>query len=212
MIQVWIGNIEALAQKEIYQACYRTLPPWRQKKADGYRRKEDRMRSVGAWVLYEQMRQHYQVAREAPFNLSHSGAYAMCAIEDSGAREVQVGCDIQENRRFSTRFAERYYAKEECAQLEGFVQADYEEACNRLWTLKESFVKAIREGMRLPFAEFAISLQKEAELIRQPKEYPGAYYFTEYEVEGLPYHIAVCSNTKDIERQLRVVTLGKGEE
>lgn len=212
MIQTWIGDVKALAQEEIYQAGYRNLPSWRQKKADSLKRQEDRMRSVGAWMLYEQMRRHYQVSEEAPFNLSHSGDYVMCALEVSGQEKAQVGCDIQERRRFSKGFAERYYAEEELRELEALSGEVFEDACNRLWVCKESFVKAIREGMRLPFSDFAISLRKEAELIRQPKTYPGAYYLIEYEVEGLPYHMAVCSTTKDIERQLRVVTLGEHKE
>lgn len=86
------------------------------------------------------------------FNLSHSGEYALCAVSDH-----PVGCDVEKLAAPELRVAERFFAPEELALL----RAEHDAAAQarlfyRLWTLKESFLKATGLGLSLPLDCFSV--------------------------------------------------------
>ena len=56
MVRVYIAKITPLLIEENYRAYYRKIPAWRQEKADKLRFKEDKARSVGAWILWEKIK------------------------------------------------------------------------------------------------------------------------------------------------------------
>ena len=63
--------------------------------------------------------------------------------------------------------------------------------------LKESFIKAIRLGMKQDLCEFEIALDEpEARLVRQPDTFPEKYYYQEYRTDAGDARIAVCSTEK----------------
>ena len=61
MVRVYIAKITPLLIEENYRAYYRKIPAWRQEKADKLRFKEDKARSVGAWILWEKIKKAGQV-------------------------------------------------------------------------------------------------------------------------------------------------------
>ena len=71
------------------------------------------------------------------FNLSHSGEWAVCAISSS-----PVGIDIQHCDEGRRDVASRFFHREEIRYLDSLPQFRRDEGFYRLWTLKESFVKA----------------------------------------------------------------------
>ena len=81
------------------------------------------------------------------------------------------------------------------------------EAFYRYWVLKESFVKAVREGLRLELQSFEIRIEKGGPvLIRQPEAYPETYYYHEYELEAGDAKCAVCSTSPEFS-ELRIIEL-----
>ena len=83
---------------------------------------------------------------EFHFSLSHSGDYSICAVGKS-----PVGADIEAIGNDKERIAERFFAKEE----QGFIKDS--ESFYRIWTLKESFMKAVGLGMKLPMDSFTVT-------------------------------------------------------
>ena len=83
------------------------------------------------------------------YNLSHSGAYVALAFSD-----VAVGIDLEKPRRNQMRLVERFFAEEESRLL---LQNWSDEAFTRMWTRKESFIKACGIGMRMPLAGFSVA-------------------------------------------------------
>lgn len=85
------------------------------------------------------------------FNISHCNGLAMCAVADS-----PIGADAENIRNFSERVIKRCFTRPEA----DFVSksAFPERAFFQLWTLKESYVKAIGTGISCPLknAEFII--------------------------------------------------------
>lgn len=84
-------------------------------------------------------------AAELSFNLSHSANAICCAV----GRDCQLGIDIEQrgkNRRFS-EIAELYFSRAEADYLHGLDPPAQRREFYRLWTLKESLIKARREGI-----------------------------------------------------------------
>ena len=90
------------------------------------------------------------------FNLSHSGTLAMGIFSDR-----EVGCDVQEivaEERIE-KIYRRFFHPEEISYLDGQPKEERVRAFTRLWSLKESFVKASGEGLKRSFDSFCISLE-----------------------------------------------------
>jgi 4'-phosphopantetheinyl transferase len=90
-----------------------------------------------------------------PFNVAHTDGLVMCGIGND-AHEL-IGVDVERlNRRTDPAIADRYFSKPEVRYLNTY-RSDVErrDAFLRIWTLKESFIKAIGTGLQTPLADFA---------------------------------------------------------
>ena len=90
-----------------------------------------------------------------PFNIAHTEGLVMCGI---GSRSLtQLGVDVERlGRQTDPELAERFFSQPEVRYLNGHQCADARRhAFLRVWTLKESFIKAIGTGMQTPLADFA---------------------------------------------------------
>lgn len=202
MIQTWIADVTPLLEEQIYRKYYALLPGWRKEKADQLRLAQDRARSVGAWILYQRMLEEYECSEEAVYNLSHSGRYALCSLEVSGetAGAIQLGCDVEMIGEFRPKLAKRFFCpSEEAYILEQSTPELRAEAFYRYWVLKESFVKATREGLRIDLRSFEIRIGDGApQLLRQPEGYKEQYYYREYQAEAGDARVAVCSTDPEL--------------
>ena len=88
------------------------------------------------------------------FSLSHSGCYSLCAVSDG-----EIGADIQEQRQFNERLAKRFFSEAELAHILAADDRDY--AFSRIWALKESYIKALGKGLRMPLNSFSIHFENE---------------------------------------------------
>jgi len=205
MIQTWLADVSALHKESVYQKYYQMVPAYRKEKADRLRNQEDKALSIGAWVLYQKMQKEYGLSENALFNLSHSGTFALCSVEDSGISEGKLGCDLEKIREIRKNVAKRAFCESEYQAI-----LNDETLFYRYWVLKESFVKATRVGLKLGLNTFEIGFEegKYPYLIRQPEAFPGKFYFKEYDMEKQTYRIAVCSDSSEFAPELKAVTLG----
>lgn len=91
------------------------------------------------------------------FNLSHSGSFALCALDGS-----PVGVDIEVIRPHHPRLAERVCSP---AELEWVgAQADPLRALLSLWTKKEARVKQDGRGLTVPLREIYVPFDDDAVL------------------------------------------------
>jgi len=88
-----------------------------------------------------------------PFNVAHTDGMVLFADSQGGS----VGVDVERiSRRTDVALAERYFAKPEVEYVMDHFDADMKlHAFLRVWTLKESFIKAIGTGLSMPLADFA---------------------------------------------------------
>lgn len=90
-----------------------------------------------------------------PFNIAHTDGLVMCGIADDATLEL-VGVDVEPiNRRTTTDLAERYFSPPEVAALRAQPNHEQKRFFLRIWTLKESFIKALGTGLSTPLADFA---------------------------------------------------------
>jgi 4'-phosphopantetheinyl transferase len=90
-----------------------------------------------------------------PFNIAHTDGLVLCGI--GSAAHKLVGIDVERlNRRTDPAIADRYFSQPEVRYLETFQDDSLRSnAFLRIWTLKESFIKAIGTGLQTPLADFA---------------------------------------------------------
>lgn len=110
---------------------------------------------------------------EYEFSLSHSAHFAACALSD-----VPIGLDIQVLSRCEERLVKRFFAEGEQAAV--FSSNDRDKTFTRLWCRKESFLKAIGTGLRLPLGSFDVSAQNTMLPFRGTE-----YGFREYRTDDL---------------------------
>ena len=94
------------------------------------------------------------------FNLSHSGERAVLAV--TNGREV--GIDLEQEHQLEVlAFARLFFSPGERLALEITPPAERLRAFFKVWTRKESFIKAIGSGLSFPLAGFHVSLDEDAD-------------------------------------------------
>ena len=181
-MEIYIADIRVLSEEEVFHKKQHLLTKERKEKIAGYHSAGDRQRGAAAGLLLEYglRKKGYTLCEDVPgkkqvhlaqgeygkpyladvagvyFNLSHTGDYAAAVFAES-----EVGIDIECIRTANIRLAQRFFSEEEYAYLESIQrECGQGERLNgeftRLWTRKESYVKAVGEGMHLPLTDFNV--------------------------------------------------------
>ena len=117
------------------------------------------------------------------FNISHSGDRAVCALG-----QMELGIDVEYAREIKDNLIDRTLADREKSWLEQ--RHDRKTAFIRLWTLKESYIKATGEGLLTELKTVEFLLPEEdggGEIICNQK----GYVFYQRELAGDCY-LSLC--------------------
>lgn len=134
------------------------------------------------------------------FNISHSGDLVVCAVD-----YLSVGIDVELIDKPHLEVAKRFFTRDEYRDLiskEGFERvSDF----YRLWTLKESYIKAVGRGLSIPLNSFSIQVKNGHYVVEGTGQRKENYFLKQYDV-GNDYKLAVCSpNNKFVSK---VIMLG----
>ena len=129
-------------------------------------------------------------------SISHSGPYIACAFGD---KPVGVDTEMWKAHPKWRRIVDKMHLREREAFDRACGGAASEEAeepveafCD-LWVRKESFLKAIGEGLRIPLYAFDTTEERvRQELRKEP------YFIRNYRVEKEPVSIAVCAGEEKL--------------
>jgi len=92
------------------------------------------------------------------FNISHSGRHVVVAFSDHN-----VGVDVEAIKKDRRKIAQRFFTESEIEDMNSMGgEGEQIRYFYQLWTLKESYMKAIGDGMTMSLSSFAFN-QKEAE-------------------------------------------------
>lgn len=94
------------------------------------------------------------------FNLTHSKGRVALAL----GRHNLIGIDLEslKARRRSREIADRHFSPWEVEQLLALDEAAQQARFYELWTLKESYIKATGEGLKIPLDSFGFDFNDEA--------------------------------------------------
>ena len=190
---LYIAGIDEIPNDDFTE----TISEYRLKKAKNYKNEDDRKLSILSSLLLDKaLKKHdlsernmkytfnaygkpyFANAEDLHFSISHSGEYAMVVLSDK-----EIGCDIQQIKDINLSIADRFFTAEE----RKYVKCT--ENFFRIWTLKESFIKAIGKGLALPLNSFSIKgLDSDKSYCEYNRE---LYEFKEFD-KMAGYCIAVC--------------------
>ena len=153
---LYLLPIEKASEKD--ESYYARYFPERLERAKGFRHEDDRLRCLAGSLLLREVlgldeaRLSFSAngkpsASGQPFNLSHSGEYAVLAVSD-----LPVGVDMERCSLRHVRVANSVFTE---AELQ-WMHEDAEARFTLLWTLKEAVSKALGLGLQLKFSEFDV--------------------------------------------------------
>ena len=188
-MKLLIENIASVAEVDLQnKPDYVTDERW--ERICRIRPMEDKKRSLLAGKMLNQMCREYNIeepqygtvasgkpillnASELAFNVSHSGEYVLLAYK----KDVKsIGADIQQIRNVSDGLKKRLLHTDEWRRMEeklseGTQSEDSEVVLNRIWAIKESFVKMTGEGLSHDFRKICIDFEKKIVVDETGKEF-----------------------------------------
>ncbi len=129
------------------------------------------------------------------FSISHTDGMCVCIVS-----EVNCGIDIEKIESFHPKAAKRLFSKAELA----YTESDAEKFC-RIWTLKESYSKAVGTGLRSSMKNTEFTVDDNFKILCSDMQYS----VTQYKFEN--YIISVCLETPD-KPLISDITLKKFQE
>ncbi|MEA5109308.1 4'-phosphopantetheinyl transferase Sfp [bioreactor metagenome] len=126
------------------------------------------------------------------FNISHSGDWVVAALSSSA-----VGVDVERMRKVPEGVANRFFSEKEKAWLASANDGkEKAEIFFTLWTLKESFLKAIGTGLTRSLSTFTIVNDARGLFSLEDDSGSGRYYLKNWPFrEG--YKLSACSGIPD---------------
>ncbi|MDQ0273721.1 4'-phosphopantetheinyl transferase family protein [Cytobacillus purgationiresistens] len=121
------------------------------------------------------------------FNLSHSGNWVVCALDS-----YPVGIDIEEIRPIDFSLANRFFSPKEVLELNVAPEGKKLSKFYALWTLKESYIKAVGKGLSIPLDSFSILTKNIDTPELSDKHKTGLYFFKQYDIDS-KYKLSVCA-------------------
>lgn len=124
------------------------------------------------------------------FNISHSGDWIVCGFDDK-----PIGIDVEKMKSPNLDIAERFFSPREHNDL--LAKAELTEKRSYfydLWTLKESYIKALGMGLSRGLSTFSIVFNDRKPHVEDYLEKSNGhiYHFKQYFIDA-SHKIAVCA-------------------
>ncbi|TKI55057.1 4'-phosphopantetheinyl transferase superfamily protein [Brevibacillus antibioticus] len=222
MMNIYAVKCPAVIDPELYNSFLQGLSKEKQERVSRYRRLEDSYRALLADVLVrslisemceipnEQIEFVYNAYgkpsfKQFPsfcFNVSHSGEWVVCITHVS-----QVGIDVEQIcSPVEFELAERFFASTEVEDL--FAKHPDEQLAYfyDLWTLKESYIKAVGKGLSIPLQSFSIRKHPDNSITLSQQASDVAWCFRQYEIDP-GYKLSACGMTNQFADQVIIFDL-----
>ncbi len=163
-------NVNELITVERVQRLMNLVSPQKQAKLQKMHFEKDRIRgAVGEVLIKELIKKHYDLSRSEinflynpygkPYiehseavhlNISHSGDWVLAVVDKN-----EIGIDVEKKDVYEWDIANRFFSYEENQYLKTLQPMAFDEGFIRLWTLKESYIKAVGKGLSIPLDSFS---------------------------------------------------------
>ncbi|MBA4534784.1 4'-phosphopantetheinyl transferase family protein [Brevibacillus halotolerans] len=220
MTNVFALHIPAELEKDTFTRLLDHVSQEKREKILRFHRREDAYRGLLADLLvrYILLTHHFISKEEIQFeyneygkpylpytncnvNLSHSGEWVVC-----GTGIEPVGIDVEQQKPIEMEIAKHYFSKQEYTDL--VVKSEGEEQLSYfydLWTLKESYIKAVGKGLSIPLSSFSIR-KNENGTIDFSEEIPSQtnWFFKQYQL-AKGYPLSVCSASNQFAEEVKMI-------
>lgn len=207
MIRVYAANVRAVAGELGQEALLAALPTSARERLARFARGDDRARSAVAALLVRFVvarslgvdgdrirfatnpygKPHLRHARGFHFNAAHAGDWAVCATDSK-----PLGVDVEAVRPIDMDAAARALSRQERGGLRRLPPARRLRRFYELWTLKESYIKALGLGLGIPPDSFTIRILAGGEIVLTgPRAAPARHFWQGDIDQGYP--VAVCA-------------------
>lgn len=119
------------------------------------------------------------------FNISHSGKWVVCAFS-----KHDVGVDVEKIKPTDFGIAKRFFSHDEYEYIMNRAEEDRLEAFYDLWTLKESYIKAIGKGLYKSLDEFTINISNR-HIYLNDQNTDESFSFKQYSIDK-HYKLSLC--------------------
>ena len=202
--QLWLLDLRAYQETSRWRTLLPGLPPERQRRALACRWEIDGARLACAGFLLQQTLasagipisdqvftknewgKPRLVSNAVDFSLSHAGNFCVCALDSS-----PLGVDV-ELPRISMAVAARCFHPDEATFLQTLPEEVQKDALLRLWTAKESYLKYLGRGLRVPLDSFCVRLDENGASLQAPGA-SSALRLHEYTHDGC--RICLCTKS-----------------
>ncbi len=131
------------------------------------------------------------------FNLSHSGRWVIGAAD-----RRPVGVDVEEIVPIELDVARHYFSAAEFAYISNQPESLRTAAFYDIWTLKESYIKALGCGLSKDLNSFTINITPDGKAV--VSESPGEVFLRQYEIDE-KYRLSVCAFNIDFPDRIEIV-------
>jgi len=209
MVTIYTVNIATPLTETVYESYLQKIPQDKQQRIRAFLRREDAVRAlVGQVLLHSIIIDSLGIPGKAlafeqnaygkpalmnnqdfHFNLSHAGDWVVLALD-----QHPVGIDVERIKDMDLDVAKRFFSAREYSDLMAQPETERIDYFFDLWTLKESYIKAIGKGLSQPLDSFAMIFEEAGiSIIKEDKQ---QWFFRQYPLAP-GYKLSVCAALDD---------------
>lgn len=127
---------------------------------------------------------------EIHFNISHSGSWVVCAASNS-----PVGIDVEVIKPIDFEIAKRFFSKDEYTALMNQPSDERQAYFYKIWTIKESYIKAEGKGLSIPLDSFTVNIEDNSIQLNSDKTFiKNSVYHSSLDDNSV---YAICAENKE---------------
>ncbi|MEC0665831.1 4'-phosphopantetheinyl transferase superfamily protein [Priestia flexa] len=222
MVEVFALRIPDEIPEKMFERLLKCISMDKQKRIKQYKGKKDAVHTLFADLLtryilmknygidnreisfkYNSYNKPFLVCdKKIEFNVSHSGSWVVAAV---GSQEL-VGIDIEKIQPIDVEVFKYVLSSDEYV---GLLDKKGIERCllfYELWTLKESYVKAMGYGLSVELNSFAIFRTAEGQYGIRQDHSPHSFFFQLYDIDPA-YKFCVCTTTNTFPSSVDIIDI-----
>lgn len=217
MVELFAVRIEQLAREMDLTPLIHKVSVARQAQIKRYRFQDDKIRCLFSELLIRRiLREKYIINNkdivfslnmyekptiispiEQEYNVSHAGSWIVAVIS-----MLPVGIDVEVIKPIDMAVAHRFFSPIECSQLAELTLDQQLIRFYELWTLKESYIKAVGKGLSIPLNSFSFRFQPdEGHFQLKADNGDDDYEIRQFELDS-DYRLALCCKEREIDSRI----------
>ena len=219
--QIYAIKITRDVPQNLFTQLCAGLTRERQKKIGKFRNSKDKQRSLLGELLLRQLIDQYSKSKKEEvvfksneygkpflvgmpdfhFNISHAGEWIVCAIDC-----MPVGVDVEQIQEIDMdieEIAQKTFSEMEYQALLDIPIPKRKASFFELWTLKESYIKAVGKGLSIDLDPFSLQIQQDGRIIFRTKDRAAKWCFKQYEIDK-GYKLALCRGRNEFPEKVHI--------